>query len=128
MTNPITARCEALHAEGYSVSAVMISNAGSGRLRVSISRPDYVPLGEGGDCERHRITIDRKNIPQGVGVSGYDRCEDDVIELLGNEEQAEALIRSVCADGRAQDWARFDGETADYPHWLTKPNKWRKSK
>lgn len=46
------------------------------------------------------------------------------MELSGNDEQAEALIRDVAREGQAQDWAKFDGTTADYPRWLTKPNKW----
>jgi hypothetical protein len=41
------------------------------------------------------------------------------MKLLGNAEQAEALIIGVKQAGDAKDWASFDKT-----RWLTKPNKW----
>lgn len=122
--NPIIQRCEQLCRDGYSVSAITIMRAGPGRLQVNISRNNYFPLGEGGDLPRHKVTVDLANLPQGITARGFDRCPDDVMSLPGNDEQAEALIKELAEHGKAHDWARFDGETPDYPHWLTKPNKW----
>ena len=122
----ITDRCVALAADGYSVTAVMIERAGSNRLRIKIILGDFVPLGEGGDLPRHAIDIDMAHVPDGVTVKGTDRVEDEIIEIVGGDEQAEAIIREVARVGDAHDWARFDGAGKDYPHWLTKPNKWRR--
>jgi len=122
--NAIIQRCQTLRREGYSISAVTIMRDGPGRLRVNISRNNFFPLGEGGDLPHHRITVDFANLPPGMSVHGGDRCPDDVMHLPGNEEQAEALIHELAAYGKAQDWARFDGDAPDYPHFLTKPNRW----
>ena len=126
-TNPITDKCIELYDEGYNISAVTIMRGNPGKLRVSISRNNFVPLGDGGDSlPNHRVTIDRDKLPDGVTLRGYDRCEDYIMELSGNDEQAAASIIDVAKYGKAIDWAKFDGDTADYPHWLTKPNKWLK--
>lgn len=122
----ITDRCAALAAEGYSVTAVMIARAGNNRLRVNIVLSNFVPLGEGGDLPRHAIEIDMDKVPDGVTVSGSERVQDEVIEIVGGDEQADAIIREVARVGKAKDWARFDGDGKDYPHWLTKPNAWRR--
>jgi hypothetical protein len=126
MSNPIVAKCNELHAEGYRISAVSISLAGRGTLRVSISRPTFVPLGEGGKMPMHNVTISSADMPESVTLQGRDRCEDYIFELPGNAEQAEALIHGCAAIGLSLDVARFEGDTPDYPHWLTKPNKWMK--
>ena len=125
MSNTIADACESLSAEGYSISAVTISRAGRGRLMVAISRNNYFPLGEG-DSGESGVHVDTRDMPDGVTVRGYERCEDYQLHLDGAEEQAEALIGDVATVGQAQDWKRFDGDTPDYPHWLTKPNKWHR--
>lgn len=125
--NPIIDRCEALAAEGYSVSAVTIMRGRPGMLRVAISLATYLPLGEGGDLPHHVVRLNRDILPPGVTIGGLERAEDVVMDIPGGEEQAEALIRDVARVGLAQDWAQFGGPTPDYPHWLTKPNKWRKA-
>ena len=122
----ITDRCAALAAEGYNVTAVMIARAGNNRLRVNIVLSNFVPLGEGGDMPRHAIEIDMDRVPSGVKVSGADRIQDEVIEVVGGDEQADAIIKKIARVGQAKDWARFDGDGKDYPHWLTKPNAWRR--
>lgn len=123
--NPIVKKCEALREEGYSVSAVTIRRTGENRLQVNISMNTFVPEAEGSDeIGNYSVVIDRKNLPNGMTIGGFSRVPDEIMHLAGNEEQAEALIKEVATVGEACDFAKFNGDTPDYPHWLTKPDKW----
>lgn len=122
--NPIIEKIVALWEEGLPTSAVRIERRGPALWIAVISVAAYVPLGEGdGSCgPAYKITIEPP--PPGVGLRGWERYPDQLIELAGSEEQMHALIVAVAKEGHAQDWARFDGELESYPHFLTKPNRW----
>ena len=119
--NPIVQRCEELSAEGWSISAVCIKLAPRGVLDVSIDlNGPQLSLNEGGaNVGDKTITVDTANLPKGVSCFAYERPPPVAMKLLGNAEQAEALIIGVKQDGDAHDWASFDKT-----RWLTKPNKW----
>ena len=119
--NPIVKRCEELAKEGWSINAVSIRLAPRGALEVSIDlNGPQLSLNEGGAKVGDKtITVDTDNLPKGVTCFAYERPPAEVMKLLGNAEQAEALIIGVATEGEARDWASF-AKT----RWLTKPNKW----
>lgn len=121
MKNLIIQKCEELSAEGLSISSVRATPK-NGTILVSISINTFVPLGEGSDLPRHRVTIDHENCPKSVKIYGKDRYPNEEFELPGNEEQAEAYIRDLAKYGKSNDVARFGDD------WVTKPNRWFFSK
>jgi len=122
--NPIIEKIESLWQEGLPTSAVRIERRGAASWIASISVAAYMPYGESdGSCgPKYKITIEPP--PPGVGLRGWERYPDQIVPLIGSEEQMHAMIVEVAKEGRAQDWARFDGEMETYPHFLTKPNRW----
>jgi len=120
----IIGRCEALYDEGLSVSSICIEMRDGGGLTAVLSINTFFPLGEGGDLPRHKVTIDRDNCPAGVTIQGWDRHPSVRLDLAGNAEQAEAIIREVARRGQAQDWTAVNHDLPSYPHFLTKPRKW----
>lgn len=117
MSNPIIEHCERAAAGGLHPSAVCIEMDAPRGLLVRVEYWDRVPLGEASD-------IGAADIPPGITMGGAEKMPADVLRLLGNAEQAEAIIRELAIVGEAHDWARVDGDTPDYPHYWTKPNKW----
>jgi hypothetical protein len=117
--NPILAAVLAEAAEGYHPSGVWAEPAGPGRWRITITRCDYVPLGEGGDLPRHAVTVARNDMPQGVACTGADRAEDKAIDgLRASAEAVETWIREVAEVGQAPDWAKIG------PAYFTRPRRW----
>jgi len=117
MSNPILSRVLDRVAEGLHPSAVHVSPNGPGAWRVAISLSDLVPLGEGGGP----ATVDRKDMPCGVLLTGWESYPDDVVSLAGvSDEVVETWVREVARSGRAPDVAKV-GE-----NWMTKPIEWLK--
>lgn len=122
--NPVISKIESLWQEGLPISAVRIERRGQATWLAVISVAAYLPHGEGdGSCgPGYKITVEPP--PPGVALRGWERYPDQTVPLEGSEEQMHAIIVEIAKAGGAIDWARFDGESASYPHYLTKPNKW----
>jgi hypothetical protein len=127
MTSPAIAHLKSLHAAGYQVSAIYLEPTPDGyEMRTSCA--NYVPLGEAGDAPTvggYSVKVDLDNLPKGITAMGRERVPDDIWPLPGlNDEQAEALIRTIQVEGAAIDWARFPRDGGRHAY-LTKPNRWR---
>ncbi|NJL18805.1 MAG: hypothetical protein HC901_00310 [Bdellovibrionaceae bacterium] len=122
--NPILEKVHALAAEGFKINAVGADRAGKNRWRVWIDVALMLPLGEGGEAPHHKISVNLENLPKGISVSGFERYPRQTLEVVASDEGIESLMQEVAREGRAQDCVRFDGAAPDYPHFLTKPNKW----
>lgn len=125
--NPILQKITELHAQGLHVSAVGADRRGSGEWLVWIDLANMLPLGEAGDAPEHAVCVNLENLPQGVSARGWERHPREEMTVQASEEGIEHLMREVCREGRAVEMARFDGPAEHgYPHFLTKPEAWRK--
>lgn len=124
MSNPLIEKCQQLFDEGLPVSAVWLRQE-SGEWYALFSVHKYVPHGEGGELPRHKVTLDRKDMPEGVTAKGWQRWPDQRLSLgVLPDDRPEQLIAELATAGESQDWAAFgDGLERRY---LTKPNKWFK--
>lgn len=128
MDNPILSALESAAADGYHPTAVHAESETPGQWQVRISLHDYVSLGEGGDLPGgYKVSIDRRDMPQGVNVSGLDKVEDIVLSVKASSEGMEAMIKEVAKAGEAIDVAHGKCTAGLYrEYYLTKPNRWRR--
>jgi hypothetical protein len=113
MANSILARVLTLVEEGLHPSVVWAEPIAPGRWLVRITLDDFVPPGEG------VLSIDRKALPEGVSLSGFERHPDDETTLAhASDAVIETWMREVASAGKAPDMAKLGNR------WLTKPIEW----
>jgi hypothetical protein len=128
MDNQIMQFVEAVITDGLHPTAVSVQQVTTSTHEVRVTVQDWIIGPEGGDeCGPHNnVSIDRKNIPQGVSLTEMSRYPDQTILLTGTSiEMIDQWMMDVAKSGDAKDVARFDYGNGDL-RWLTLPKKWRR--
>lgn len=124
--NPILQMCLDLAARGLHPDAITADAQEAGRWLVRVRLDDWQNAGGGLDLPEHHVSMNLRNLPEGVNFFGWQRWPDEERTVEALDWEMERWIGEVAREGQAVDWARFDKPGG--ASYLTKPNRWRRQR